>query len=148
MVDVGGIGEERHLVLVVAARVGAVLVRPVHHGRVLPVASAVEDTLVVHEVRDVGLVVFLQVGVVGEHAEAAELALRLLQLVERQRTGISGAGDATGGIGVEAHGVLAVGGRPGGRLVAQRLTVAGGTARHQHRHHQVKQYFLVHRSSD
>ena len=145
--DVGGIGEEAHLVLVVAARVGAVLIRPVHHGRVLPVAPAVEDTLVVHEVRDVGLVVFLQVGVVGEHAEAAEVALPLLQLVDRQRTGISGAGDGTVGVGIEAHGVLAVGGRPDGRLVAQRLTVAGGAARHQHRHHQVKQYFLIHKSS-
>ena len=137
---VGSVGKETDLVLVVGLGIGAVLVGPVQHGAVLPLGIArafvgIEDTLVVHEVGDVRLVVLLQVGVVGKHTEAAALAGGLAQTGQVEIAHQTTTGDTALGIGREAHGRLASHGRPagsGGREVEGVTCTRGERRRHEY----------------
>ena len=129
VVHVGRVGEEGQLVLVVAHGVGARLVGPVHQRGVLPAAGVIEHSLVVHEVGDVRLVVPLQVGVVGEHTEAAAVGLRGLQTVNVEYAGLSGPRHAAVRVGIETHRVLAVGRHfhlAGAGAVAEQLRLTAG----------------------
>ena len=108
---IGSIGEEAHLVTVVADSTATVFVRPVFYGLIGPVVCNKGHQLVVHEVRRCQLVVLLVVSVVTEYTEAAEsssIKSFLNSCVVSHAIGTCTRCAAS--VGIEAHGTLFEGG--------------------------------------
>ena len=132
-VDMGRIGEERHLVGVVADGGVAVFVGPVLHGFIAPRRG--RHLLVIHEVGRVELVVLVQVGIVAEHTETLVFKIDL--------TGHSTAGDQHTGRTRTRHAALGVGVETDGqrlillrglylRACLQAIIVGAGSEHHRY----------------